>query len=435
MYKINYGIIILTFFVFILACNPTNSDSGDSGDSGDGGDSSDIWTETILSSPGNQGDQFGWSVATSEDGKAVAVGALDDSQFGEYSGAVYVYKKSIDQWNFEKITAFDADEWSKFGSHVSLSDDGNTVAIGAMWDTAYGGTGAAYVYSYFGINWSGVKIKASDGDGTDWFGKHLAISGDAQTLMVGASGDDDPDGEDVTPDSGSAYIFDKNGTNWDETKILPSNGEKNAFFGTNVDVSNDGSVFVVGSYGHSNGVEGARDGLAYVYRWNETSQEYDEYILEGSDIAYHDAWYGYSTAITGDGNTVVVGAPNEIGNSGSGSVYVYEWNGTSWMETKLIPAEGGPNMCFGSSVSISDDASLIIVGEPDTYAYAGTETPGYVHLFEYNGSTWTEEDKFTSTGAIAGSQFGDPVEISGDGSVFVVGHRIMNRICIYSKDN
>jgi hypothetical protein len=434
MYKITYG-IILTFFVLILACNPTNNDSGDSGDSGDGGDSSDIWIETILSSPGSQGDQFGWSVSISENGKAIAVGALDDSEYGEYSGGVYVYKRSIDQWNYEKITAFDADEWSKFGSHVSLSDDGNTVAIGAMWDTAYGGTGAAYVYRYFGINWSGVKIKASDGDGTDWFGKHLDISGDSQTLLVGAWGDDDPDGEDVTPDSGSAYVFDKNSTSWNETKILPSNGEKNAFFGTNVDVSNDGSVFVVGSYGHSNGVEGAWDGLAYVYRWNETNQEYDEYILEGSDIAYHDAWYGYSTAITGDGNTVVVGAPNEIGNSGSGSVYVYEWNGSSWTETKLIPSEGGPNMFFGSSVSISDDASIIIVGEPDTYAYAGTETPGYVHIFIYDGSTWIEEDKITSSGALPGSQFGDQVEISGDGNAFVVGHKMMNRICIYNKDN
>ncbi len=430
-----FTILIIIFILISMSCDPTNIDSGDSGDGGDSGDASDKWVETILNTPGTLGDQFGWSVSISHEGRELAVGALDDSEYGEFSGAVYVFRLNIDQWNYSKITAYDADEWSKFGSHVSLSDDGDTVAIGAMWDTAYGGTGAAYVYKWLGANWSGIKIKASDGDGTDWFGKHLDISGDALTLLVGAWGDDEPDGESITPDSGSAYIYSKNGSLWDETKILPSNGEKNAFFGTNVDISNDGSVFVVGSYGHSYGVEGAWDGLAYAYRWNETSQEYDEYILEGSDIAYHEAWYGYSSSITGDGNTIVIGAPGEIGNSGSGSAYVYEWNGNSWDESKLVPNEGGPNMAFGSSVAISDDASIIIVGAPDTWAYSGTETPGYVHIYEKQNNTWIEVEKFTSSGALDGSQFGDPVEISGDGKSFIVGHRKMGRVCLYNREN
>ena len=112
-----------------------------------------------------------------------------------------------------KLTASDGAEFDKFGFSVSLS--GDRALVGAIRDDDNGNrSGSAYVFDFNGTTWSETaKLTASDGAAGDEFGGSVSLSGDR--ALVGAAFDDD-NGQ----NSGSAYVFDFNGTAWSETAKL-----------------------------------------------------------------------------------------------------------------------------------------------------------------------------------------------------------------------
>ncbi|MHC4272933.1 MAG: FG-GAP repeat protein, partial [Planctomycetota bacterium] len=189
-----------------------------------------------------------------------------------------------------------------------------------------GGGGAGLAAACLAAMWAGpqiaaapcevAKILASDGADSDDFGMSVAVSGDV--VVVGANRNDDNGA-----DSGSAYVYRWNSSSWVETKLLPSDGAADDYFGHSVAVSGD--VAVVGA--HQNDDAGADSGSAYVFRWNGAS--WLETKLTASDGAAGDE-FGFAVAVSGD--VVVVGARGDDDNGDySGSAYVYRWNGTSWV--------------------------------------------------------------------------------------------------------
>lgn len=130
-------------------------------------------------------------------------------------------------------------------------------------------------------------------------------------------------------------------------------------------------------------------------------------ILKASDGKTGD-YFGYSVAI--EGNRIVVGATGN-GDNGkwSGSAYVFEHSGSAWKETKLLPSSGGAGDCFGHSVAI--DGERIVVG-----AYRDDDNgdnSGSVYVFEYSGNAW-QETKLMATGGEVDDQFGSSVAITGN---------------------
>ena len=121
-----------------------------------------------------------------------------------------------------KLTAFDGAAYDNFGKSVAV--DGDTMVIGAWGDDDNGNnSGSAYVYVRQSGAWSRVaKLTASDGTADDNFGEAVAV--DADTIVVGAYGDDDNGNN-----SGSAYVFTKPGSGWTTTsnfsaKLTASDG-------------------------------------------------------------------------------------------------------------------------------------------------------------------------------------------------------------------
>jgi hypothetical protein len=93
-----------------------------------------------------------------------------------------------------------------------VSSDGTTAVIGADNDEdpngttggIFGGAGSAYVFKREGGTWSEeAKLAPDDGDSEDSFGASVEVSNDGATAVIGASGDEDPNGQ----DAGSAYVF------------------------------------------------------------------------------------------------------------------------------------------------------------------------------------------------------------------------------------
>jgi len=302
-----------------------------------------------------------------------------------------------------KLLASDGTWNDWFGYSVAV--DGDTVVVGAIGDNDNGNTsGSAYIYQFDGSSWIETKIRANDGTSGDYFGTSVAISGD--TVVVGANGDD-ANG----PVSGSAYIYRFDGKNWIETKIVANDGTSGDYFGESVAVSGD--TVVVGARLSS------PSGSAYIYRFD--GENWIQTKLTASDGTSSDS-FGVSVAVSGD--TVVVGAIWDDDNGiGSGSAYIYEFVGGVWEETKLTASDGAENDSFGRSVAISGDTAIVGAYLADNDTWPDT---GAAYIFQRTsidasdsngGFMWTQQAKLTAHDPMPEDHFGYSVSIYNDTAV------------------
>jgi hypothetical protein len=278
------------------------------------------WTQQakLIASDGAAEDVFGESVAV--DGDTAVIGARLDDDNGAASGSAYVFIRSGTTWAQQaKLAAGDAAALDRFGLPVAVDVD--TAVIGAHLDNDNGGnSGSAYVFTRSGTTWTQQqKLTASDGVASDFFG--ISVAMEADTAVIGASGDDDNGSS-----SGSAYVFTRSATTWTEqAKLSASDGAASDQFGRPVAV--DADTAVIGA--RFNDDDGTDSGSAYVFTrsagaWTEQQK------LTASDGATND-FFGISVAV--DGNTVIIGALlDDDKGTNSGSAYVFG----------LLSGDGGP---------------------------------------------------------------------------------------------
>ncbi len=343
---------------------------------------------------------FGQNVAIS--GDTFVVGSGFDGQ-GDAANIVYVFSWNDITQSWDDIEISVSDVQSSWSNYLDIS--GDVIVVGDKGDDSSGVSGGAvHVYQWNGTVWQETVLTASDAQAGDQFGWSTAVDG--ERIIVGARYDDDSG-----TDAGSAYIYEWNGSGWDETKLLASDGTAIDAFGSSVAISGDRAV-VGARYGD---VLGNSTGGAYVYSWNEGSWE--ETKLTASD-ASEDDYFGGSVAI--DGDIIVVGASGDDDNGeNSGSAYIYRWNGEDWIETKLTASDGQANDRFGWSVTVADgDTDTVIIG---SYGFDCTgPDSGCAYLFQWNGSIWVES-KFSAVDVQAGDNFGWSLDI--DGNTIIAGAR------------
>ena len=279
------------------------------------------WTQQayVKSANSEAGDLFGYGVALSGDGNALAVAGYDEDGSGKGinpandnglngSGAIYAFERERGTW---RQTGYFKGSRSQrndaLGYAVAISDGGRTIAAGTGEEGCLtpginpggcdvdtfpshlpaGSVGAVYVWTRSGETWvEQAFIKASNPDLEDWFGVRLALSADGNTLLVGASMEDSaargPNGnqrDNTAQDAGAAYVFTRTGANWKQDSYLKaSNGDAFDEFGGSVAMSADGRTLVIGARieaGASSGVNvnqndnSAPDaGAAYVFARN-----------------------------------------------------------------------------------------------------------------------------------------------------------------------
>lgn len=357
------------------------------------------WNEfKLTASDGGNDDQFGEQVAI--DGDRLVVGARFDDDSGNNSGSTYIYTWNSNNLNETILRASDGTADNEFGSSVAV--DGDRVVVGAESGGPGGDDGSAYIYEWNGISWNETKLYGSP---TGNFGHSVAIDGDQ--VVVGAQWDTDGSGSQQT---GSAYIYKWNVTtsNWDSIKLTASDGASGDQFGVSVAI--DSHRVVVGAIGDDDVAINA--GSVYVFTWNGIS--WDTTRLYASDGSNQD-FFGHSVAI--DGNRIVVGAyKDDAQGTESGSVYLFDWNGSSWDETKLTPTDGADYDHFGFNVAI--DRNYIVVGAYND-DHQGISS-GSIYVFDWDGSSWGETKLNASDGTID-DDFGYSVAI--DGNRLVVGAR------------
>ncbi len=355
------------------------------------------WNEVAKLTASDGGGLFGYSVSLS--GNRALVGNYFDNENGFFSGSAYVFEWDGSGWvEVAKLTASDGEANDYFGYSVSLS--GNRALVGAYHDDDNGSSsGSAYVFEWNGSTWVEVaKLTASDGEARDWFGYSVSLSGDR--AFVGAASDDDNGSS-----SGSAYVFEWNGSTWVEVaKLTASDGAAGDYFGISVSLSGDRAL--VGASGDDD--NGSYSGSAYVFEWNGSTWV-EVAKLTASD-GEAEAQFGSSVSRSGDRALVGAWLDDDNGED-SGSAYMYEWNGSAWVEVaKLTVSNREAGDHFGFSVSLSGNRALVGAYRND----GNGENSGSAYMYEWNGSTWNEVARLTASDATARDEFGWSVSLSGD---------------------
>ena len=244
-----------------------------------------------------------------------------------------------------------------------------------------------------------VKLTASDTVASDYFGQSVAIDGDR--IVVSA-----PFNDDSGRNSGSAYIFDLDASGaYNETKLTPSDGTPDNWFGGSIAV--DGDRVIVGApyYEDINNPDDRNSGSVYIYDRNSTGN-WVETKLTPSDPVRNDR-FGFSVAL--DGNTAVVGTNQVSSSIGKAYVFVRDTHG-NWNETQLLASDGVEGNFFGAAISI--DGDRIIIGAPTTRRFDPNIGAVYVYERGANGN-WIEEAKL-SVNDSNHSHLGLSLDLDGD---------------------
>lgn len=354
------------------------------------------------------GANFGVSVDI--DGTTAVVGAYRDDAMGNDAGAAYVFRLVSGLWEFEqKLTAADAEAGDRFG--VSVAVDGSRIIVGSYLDDDSKVTsGSAYVYRYTGGVWvEEAKLVADDPFAGDAFG--LSVDIEDELALIGSSFDDD-----TGTDSGSAYVFERDGTTWTQAaKLTASNGATGDRFGAAVALGEDpvdGTFAVVGAY--RSDASAVDTGQAYVYRRNELDEWDEEAILAPAGLLGGDE---FGVAVDGDLTNLVIGAwRDDETATDAGAAYVYSFDGATWnFEQKLLAGLGMESDRFGRSVAIA--VNLIVVGAP-LDDESGLDM-GSATAFQSNGGVWNSIAALGAPVQADDDEFGISVAIDND--VAIVG--------------
>ena len=130
--------------------------------------------------------------------------------------------------------------------------------------------------------------------------------------------------------------------------------------------------------------------------------------------------FGISTAITSDGNMVLIGAnsADTSGKTDAGKVLVFTRSGSTWTyQTTLTASDGLADDSFGVSVATSIDASVAAIGASGADD-GGKNISGKAYLFTRSGSTWTQAQILNASDASANDSFGASASLSSELSAY-----------------
>jgi hypothetical protein len=305
------------------------------------------------------------------------------------------------------------------GHAVAISGDGNTIAVGAPTESsgakgingnqddnsAYS-AGAVYVFTRTAAGWSQqAYIKASNSGQSDNFGYVVALSDDGNTLAVSAyfegsaaTGVNGDQNDDSLPQAGAVYVFTRAAGKWSQQAYLKASNTGRA---PNPDDPND---------------------------WGDGDQ------------------FGFSLALSADGNTLAAGTPSEDSRASginvldfqkddsltsSGAVYVFTRTGSTWAQQAYVKASNSDaGDLFGYSVGLSADGNTLAVsaydedgssrqvnGIPDNLRGGS----GAIYVFGRQAGAWSQTAYLKAANAERNDSLGFAVSISQDGNTIAGG--------------
>ncbi|HAI18441.1 MAG TPA: hypothetical protein DCM10_10670, partial [Xanthomarina gelatinilytica] len=261
----------------------------------------------------------GTSVSLSSDGLILAVGT---DGFASSRGLVSIYKYQNNSWSKLGSDIIGLSDGDRFGTVVSLSSNGEIVAIGAYYNsTVQPGSGHAAIYQYNSTNntWNQLGTNLHGQTPGAYFGRDVSLSNSGHIVAIGAS---DETGNASNSGVVRTYIYNNN--SW-ELMGLPIHGDESwSGFGQQVDLSATGLTLTIGAHGHDGELADKPSiGQVKIFRFENDSWNVYGNPIDGEATGDNS---GYALALSADETTLVIGATENVNENGdkSGHVRVYD---------------------------------------------------------------------------------------------------------------
>jgi hypothetical protein len=354
--------------------------------------------DTEVSDNGCQGQ----TLSISSDGKTLAVGAPSDSTIG----AARVYSMSNNQWiqMGGKLIGSGSVGYPHQGN-VALSSDGKTLAVGGIVDND--GIGAVWVYKLSEGKWiqMGSKLVGPGMNGRAFFGCAISLSSDGKTLAIGGTQDNSA--------AGAVWIYSLSGEDWVQmgNKLVASGSVGNAEFGTSVSLSADGKTLAIAGALDDNGI-----GAVWVYNLSDQG-----WIPMGNKLVgsgHMGKSHQGCVSLSADGKKLAIGGLQD--NAYVGATWIFTLSDNGWVQTgnKLVGTGAIGQSAQGASVYLSGDGNTLAIGAPSDNGIGAT------WVFALSENNWIQVgEKLVASGIFntPGRRFANYVSLDSLGRTLVVG--------------
>ncbi|WP_198147260.1 InlB B-repeat-containing protein [Gilvimarinus polysaccharolyticus] len=400
--------------------------------------------------------RLGYALAFSSDGKTLVASAPENCSAdndGLCSGVVYVYRLGDTSWQFEAAIELDdirAD--SRFGERLSLSRDGNMLAISAplvsasFSDTNNTRVGAVYIYEFSDDSWTQMQALSGDDQGEDdtrllGFGADIALSGDGDTLAVVA--------QELIDEDGQALLY-RLTLDEDDERVWEL--EQRFDTASAVSLDNSGDYLALGVR-NAAGLEDeeANVGVTELYHYGVDADDEDEGEVWQLDAelnapeVFVGQHFGHRVLLSSNGQKLLVGVNYdstvvETAELERPEVYMYQRNSDQWSLAHTfaqLEQQGASNTeddgwsRYGSALAMNSDGTRVLIGDPaedgDGNGFFANDSinsaqlAGAAYLYNYVDGAWQDEVYIKAKNTDAGDRFGAAVSISGDGKIIAVG--------------
>jgi hypothetical protein len=270
------------------------------------------WTQQgnkLVGATSATGQYQGTSVALSADGNTLAVGGTGDNT---NVGATWIFTRSNGVWSPQAKKVGDGYTGASLqGTSVSLSADGNTLAVGGTGDDNH--VGATWIFTRTNGVWSpqGDKLLGETVVAGQYQGTSVSLSADGNTLAVGGNGD--------TTNTGATWIWTRSNGVWSQqgSKLVGTTSATGQYQGNSVSLSADGNTLAIGGYGDT-GLIGA------TWIWTRTSSSWTQQgskLVGTTSVAFQQQ--GYSVSLSADGNTLAIGGYGDGVENDTGATWIF----------------------------------------------------------------------------------------------------------------
>lgn len=300
------------------------------------------------------GDKFGSSISLSADGTIMAVGSEGNDNSDDYAGLVKIYQNTSGVWDQLGQTIEGEAYMTTLGFSLDLNADGTVLAIGAPGINA----GHVKVYRYTDNTWLQVGDSIEGEAVFDFSGASVSISADGNTLAIGA-----PQNEENGDAAGHVRIYVNNNDNWEQVGNDIDSEANGDHSGASINMSADGSIIAIGA--SFNGGNGTTSGHARVFQNIENSWVQIGNDIDGEFPGDH-AGFAVSISEDGTIVAVGSRGYVEEVNS-AGQVRIFENIANNWEQIGNSIYGIETNDFFGSYISLSADGSVVAIGTDFPY--------------------------------------------------------------------
>lgn len=365
------------------------------------------WTQIGSTMNGEAAfDNSGYSLAMTPDGSTVIIGAPGNDGAFSSGGQARVYSYNGSNWIQKGIDIDGEAQYESLGDAVAIDESGTIIAVSAI--AANSSAGQVKVYEWSGSAWIQKGTYMAGNASSSEFGTSVAMSADGNTIVVGASKDDQ-----AASNAGQVKVFEWSGTDWVQKGSSLNGDAANDAFGQSVDISYDGNTIVIGAPLNLGGL--TNGGQMKVFEWSGSA-----WTQKGSDLYGESSAdrFGYSVSMDSTGTNIAVGAFWNSGNgSKSGHARVFTWSGSAWTQKGTDIDGEAYDDNSGNAIALNGDGTRIAVGAKGNDGIFGTNAvTGQVRVHSWNGSSWNQVGSDID-GESGSDYFGQAVAISADGDI------------------